>query len=760
MSHQMCSPNTSRNQSSPQESGLSNKHTEWYQQVASSCLVPESISSSPGGSSACPVRSKGMPPLLLPQTSRCRPTQSKECSVDKDFNNSMNIIRDRKKHRHRHLHVWSRGRSLDFSSSSKGPSAGDPKVNSPPTFSNYASARHVRLNTHPYTFEAAMNILRDFGLEKKDLEFLISYPEDQLTPDTLPSILEHIQRGKRTKSAARPVLNSEPQTASRVTEVNTHSSGGIALHHKKPWEVLKLDRATVCGYSGKHTEELRVIVGKEGDSRTSGGKRPMLKDCYDRRRQNQEPKRKNISHTIQSTSPLPKKDSAFRVLKSDTTSSTMKESETGGKSTLTGCNDATATKNSSKIQEQDPTDATRQQPLNQPILERKQDFDVLSTPDMMCDFKVDSQRISQHTSSGKECTNMKDSSSHKTDSLHHERDKLVQERRGDETVPSSKRDEDRRVPCVMKNPWKCYKRQASPEFSSLPQKKSRSEQKPVSTSAVPSLPQSQYCLDVMASSPYPTMLSQPASLSSSSSSSGKIHLASEPLKEVSRELKGRASSPTNTQSSTYMEEKANCCHPPTSSTSKEVDTLHVCFPNAPSTDGKQGGGNPPENANSAPEVCRSWRQENQKSSRAGNGHFKANKSQSSSSKNTSSPAQKSPIKDPPKRLQLYNHKGQRIWDALLLDPNVWSDIAYARPGWIPNSRPFFKPGNYYYQLKAESTVDCTANPSNQTLWSRVACEVTRYNHSEGPWCEIQSGNGTRICFLAATVNRNYSKALA
>ncbi|XP_020793521.2 uncharacterized protein LOC110172044 isoform X2 [Boleophthalmus pectinirostris] len=53
-----------------------------------------------------------------------------------------------------------------------------------------------------YSAETAANILRHFNLEKEDLEQLISYPENEITPDSLPLILRQIRIEKSRKSAA------------------------------------------------------------------------------------------------------------------------------------------------------------------------------------------------------------------------------------------------------------------------------------------------------------------------------------------------------------------------------------------------------------------------------------------------------------------------------------------------------------------------------------------------------------------------------
>ncbi|XP_054656010.1 serine-rich adhesin for platelets-like isoform X2 [Dunckerocampus dactyliophorus] len=61
-----------------------------------------------------------------------------------------------------------------------------------------------------YSSESATGILLRFGLEKEDMEVLLSYPEDQITPASLPFILRQIRIQKAKKAAA-------PTTATVVT---------------------------------------------------------------------------------------------------------------------------------------------------------------------------------------------------------------------------------------------------------------------------------------------------------------------------------------------------------------------------------------------------------------------------------------------------------------------------------------------------------------------------------------------------------------
>ncbi|XP_041840731.1 uncharacterized protein LOC121639502 isoform X2 [Melanotaenia boesemani] len=66
-----------------------------------------------------------------------------------------------------------------------------------------------------YTPEIAVNILQKFGLGKEDLEYLLSFPEDQITSDNLPLILREIriQKEKRASTTDQSESVSELQRA-------------------------------------------------------------------------------------------------------------------------------------------------------------------------------------------------------------------------------------------------------------------------------------------------------------------------------------------------------------------------------------------------------------------------------------------------------------------------------------------------------------------------------------------------------------------
>lgn len=115
---------------------------------------------------------------------------------------------------------------------------------------------------------------------------------------------------------------------------------------------------------------------------------------------------------------------------------------------------------------------------------------------------------------------------------------------------------------------------------------------------------------------------------------------------------------------------------------------------------------------------------------------------------------------PARRLQLYGAHGVKLKNSHLFNPKLWRSIGCFRPGWVPERPPFLH-GDRYWELRANSTVvstsppptlpapHCAIDPSSL----KMPCGVTCYIHSEGPWCEIQAANGTRVCILAAEPQR-------
>uniref|UniRef100_A0A8C7Y4C6 Matrin-type domain-containing protein n=1 Tax=Oryzias sinensis TaxID=183150 RepID=A0A8C7Y4C6_9TELE len=122
--------------------------------------------------------------------------------------------------------------------------------------------------SHPkYTSESAISILMNFGLEKEDLEHLISYPESQITPENLPFILREI-RIKKAKSApamVQPQPYPEPQpTASRSRVDKLGDSRGSEMNLDcVSASILKPSKVIEYGHTGKYNAGGEV--GKIGD---------------------------------------------------------------------------------------------------------------------------------------------------------------------------------------------------------------------------------------------------------------------------------------------------------------------------------------------------------------------------------------------------------------------------------------------------------------------------------------------------------------
>lgn len=77
-----------------------------------------------------------------------------------------------------------------------------------------------------YTPESAGSILASFGLSNEDLEVLSHYPDDQLTPDTLPFILRDIQINKsgNQKTVASSSSSSFSHSIRDIPLPSSHSS--------------------------------------------------------------------------------------------------------------------------------------------------------------------------------------------------------------------------------------------------------------------------------------------------------------------------------------------------------------------------------------------------------------------------------------------------------------------------------------------------------------------------------------------------------
>ncbi|XP_040887346.1 uncharacterized protein LOC121177191 isoform X2 [Toxotes jaculatrix] len=152
-----------------------------------------------------------------------------------------------------------------------------------------------------YTSESAANILLHFGLEKEDLEHLISYPEDQITPANLPFILRQIriQKAKRATTADQPKPYPESQPTRSVSGMDSFSSSGRAGMREEDItpSVRQPSKVIDYGHTGKYTVGVVDEIGRTSGRRAnSGGSGSMLLvDTYSSSSHSQEPLQKDTT---------------------------------------------------------------------------------------------------------------------------------------------------------------------------------------------------------------------------------------------------------------------------------------------------------------------------------------------------------------------------------------------------------------------------------------------------------------------------------
>ncbi|XP_071315891.1 platelet binding protein GspB-like isoform X2 [Trachinotus anak] len=151
-----------------------------------------------------------------------------------------------------------------------------------------------------YTSESAAQILSHFGLDKEDLEYLISYPEDQITPANLPLILRQIriQKAKRATTAVQSKPYPEPQPTRGVSGMDSLSnSGGAGMRQEEMSAVLQSSKVTDYGHTGKYAGGVVDEIGRtSGRGANSGASSSiLLVDTYDSSNRSQEPPQKNTT---------------------------------------------------------------------------------------------------------------------------------------------------------------------------------------------------------------------------------------------------------------------------------------------------------------------------------------------------------------------------------------------------------------------------------------------------------------------------------
>ncbi|CAG5929413.1 unnamed protein product [Menidia menidia] len=144
-----------------------------------------------------------------------------------------------------------------------------------------------------YTSESASNILLHFGLEKEDLEHLISYPEDQITPDNLPFILRQIriQKANRTATTSQPVPYSKPQPTSSQDRLNTTFSG--MNPDEMSSAILKPSKVIDYGHTGKYTAGVGKEIGRTipASGNSGGSSNTLLMNTFSASSHNKPPQR-------------------------------------------------------------------------------------------------------------------------------------------------------------------------------------------------------------------------------------------------------------------------------------------------------------------------------------------------------------------------------------------------------------------------------------------------------------------------------------
>ncbi|CAJ1085777.1 uncharacterized protein LOC117807219 [Xyrichtys novacula] len=150
-----------------------------------------------------------------------------------------------------------------------------------------------------YTSESAVSILQRFGLEKEDLEHLISYPENQITPANLPFILREIrlQKDKKAVTGVQSNLYGEHRPTGAVSGMDSYGlSRGTDVHiQETSTSVLQPSKVIDYGHTGKYTAGIGDEIGRKSDRDNSGGSKTVFMTGTAANRQNLEPLQKKIT---------------------------------------------------------------------------------------------------------------------------------------------------------------------------------------------------------------------------------------------------------------------------------------------------------------------------------------------------------------------------------------------------------------------------------------------------------------------------------
>lgn len=138
-----------------------------------------------------------------------------------------------------------------------------------------------------YSPESAGNILMQYGLEKEDFEYLVSFPEDQMTPSNLPYILHQISMEKAKRAKVAVESNSYSDTGGSRRPDSLGSSAG-------PSAVLQ-PKVIDYGHTSKYVSE------DPGRTHRRDAASSELGTSYEQSSKHQQPLAKGVPHFLNSS---------------------------------------------------------------------------------------------------------------------------------------------------------------------------------------------------------------------------------------------------------------------------------------------------------------------------------------------------------------------------------------------------------------------------------------------------------------------------
>ena len=179
-----------------------------------------------------------------------------------------------------------------------------------------------------YTSESAVNIIQNFGLEKEDLEHLISYPDDQMTRENMPYILRQIrlQKAKRATAAGQSKPYPDAQPTRSVCGKDSHSlstSWGSAMRPEEITSaVLQPTKVIDYGHTGRYTGGAGNESGSGSKANSGGGGNMLQMDTCDTSKNSRGPLQKHTAE-VKSSALGPSHHQASSVVSSSSDSSAL-----------------------------------------------------------------------------------------------------------------------------------------------------------------------------------------------------------------------------------------------------------------------------------------------------------------------------------------------------------------------------------------------------------------------------------------------------